>query len=76
MMDRKAKLECVDAMAKVDPEYQKMLTECRAVEKQVLQFLETVSTEENDLMWDFIMLCEAMSSRKLWLACNWLDTKR
>ncbi len=74
-MDIKAKLECVDAMAKVDPEYQKMLMECRALEKQVLTFLETVPTEANDLMWDFIMLCENMSSRKLWLACYCLDKK-
>ncbi len=62
----------VDNLARVDPAYQEMLMECRVLEKQVLAYLETVPTEINDLMWDFIMLCEAMSQRKLRLACEHL----
>ncbi len=33
---------------------------------------EGIPSEDNELIWDFIMLCETMSLRKLQLACGWL----
>ncbi len=65
-------MEHVDLLAAGDPEYQNMLAECRVLEKQVLKILEGIPSEDNELIWDFIMLCETMSLRKLQLACGWL----
>ncbi len=67
------KLAFVDALAKLDSEYQTMLEQCRTLEKQVFAAQETLPSQANDLVWDFIMLCESMSQRKLWLACRCLD---
>ncbi len=71
-MNTREKVDIVDEFTKLDPEYREMLMECRLLEKKVMRILETLPGAEHDLVWDFIMLCESMSERKLWLACDWL----
>ena len=55
-----------------DPEYARMLTENRLLEKRYETVLQTLSMEQRDIICDFISQCEAMSMRMLQFACEQL----
>ena len=55
-----------------DPEYARMLEEIRILENKYEAVLGTLSTEQQDVICDFLSLCEAMSWRMLEFACDQL----
>lgn len=63
----------IDLLAENDPLYQEMLLRCRLLEKQFDAIVQTLTTSQQNTVWDFVMLCEAMSERKLELACTYLS---
>ncbi len=69
-MNWQEKLEFVDSLTKLDPEYQQMLQTCRILENRFLAVLKTLPPEDHDLVWDYVMLCEDRSQRKLRLAID------
>ncbi len=64
-MTLEEELDFVDTLTKLDPAYRQMLQMCRILEKQFLTVLKNLSAEDNDLVWDYVMLCDDMSQRKL-----------
>ena len=56
-------------LAAEDPQYQQMLMELRVAEKKYNELLSTMPMEEQDIIFDFVSLCEGMSWRMLELAC-------
>ena len=57
-------------MAKTDPTYTDMLKQCTELEAKYEAVLQTISTEQMDIISDFLMHCEVMSDRMLELACT------
>ena len=53
-----------------DPQYRAMLEENRILEKKYFAVLETLPEEQQDIINDFVMLCEDMSWRMLEIACE------
>lgn len=66
------KLAFVDALSGIDKEYNEMMRQCAALEKRFDAMVAELPQEQQELAWDFIMLCENMSYRKLQLACTYL----
>jgi hypothetical protein len=56
-------------MAKTDAKYTDMLIQCAELEAKYEAVLQMLSTEQMDIICDFLMHCEAMSDRMLELAC-------
>ena len=69
----KKKLDVIDDIARSDAKYSRMLRKCRKVEKQFDEVVRKLSYEEQDVVWDFVMLCETMSRHVLELACTYMD---
>ena len=59
-------------MAKTDAQYTKMLYRCAELEAKYESVLQILSTEQKDIICDYLMLCEAMSDRMLELACTYM----
>ena len=57
-------------LAAEDPQYQQMLMELRVAEKKYNELLSAMPMEEQDIIFDFVSLCEGMSWRMLELACE------
>ena len=53
-----------------DPQYRAMLEENRNLERKYEAVLRTLPVEQQDILCDFISLCEAMSWRMLEFACE------
>ena len=53
-----------------DPEYYAMLVRLRALEKKYDAVLQTLPAEKQDIICDYVSLCEAMSWRMLEIACG------
>lgn len=64
-----ANMENVERMAAIDPQYQQMLLDMRAIEKRYNAVLATLSAEDQNSICDFVSQCEEMSWRMLELAC-------
>ena len=53
-------------------EYTDMLIQCAELEAKYEAVLQMLSTEQMDIICDFLMHCEAMSDRMLELACTYM----
>ena len=56
-------------LAAEDPQYQQMLMELRVAEKKYNELLSAMPMEEQDIIFDFVSLCEGMRWRMLELTC-------
>ena len=65
-----ANMENVERMAAIDPQYQQMLLDMRAIEKRYNAVLATLSARDQNAICDFVSQCEEMSWRMLELACS------
>ena len=59
-------------LASNDEKYKSMLKTCVELEEDYNRVLGEVSTEQMDILCDFLMHCEAMSDRMLELACTYM----
>lgn len=59
-------------MAKTDAKYTEMLNQCVEMEAKYESVLQILSTEQMDIICDYLMHCEAMSDRILELACTYM----
>lgn len=66
------RMNTIDLIAKGDAEYHRMLKEVRQLEKQYDMILQTLSADQQDIVCDYLSLCEEMSERKLELACTFM----
>ena len=64
------RLDIVRVLSSYDEQYKDMLKQCAELEKEYNRVLGEVSTEQMDILCDFLMHCEAMSDRLLELACT------
>ena len=69
----KKKLDRVEELTKKDIKYKRMLTKCVALERRFDDIISQLSMKERDVVWDFVMLCEDMSTRKLEIACEHME---
>ena len=57
-------------MAQKDPQYAQMLKQLGELEQRYEEVLQTLPTEQQDVICDFVSQCEAMSWRMLEIACE------
>ena len=57
-----------------DPQYGEMLAQIRILEKKYDAVLQTLSSEQRNIVCDYVMLCEDMSWRMLEIACEVNET--
>lgn len=69
-MDEKEKMQKVEALADQDELYQYMMEKLRIYQEELDSACAEMPSETRNLIWDFIMLSEDMSTRKLRLACR------
>ena len=67
------KLDHIDALTELDPVYARMLRRGCVLEKEFDAMISALPMAQRNLAWDFVMLCEEMSSRKLELACTHME---
>ena len=53
-----------------DPQYCALLEEMRPIERRYQQLLQTLSGEQQDVICDFVSLCEEMNWRILEIICE------
>ena len=63
------RMDVLKQIAKVDTEYKTMFDEMYALEDNYNRVLGEISTEQMDVICDFVSQCEGMSYRMLELAC-------
>jgi len=59
----------LELLAGADGEYMRMLQENAGLERQFINVLSVLPTEQMDIICDYLMHCESMSDRVLELAC-------
>lgn len=64
--------EIINLMAKTDGRYNAMLQENAELERKFNAVLSELTTEQMDIICDFLTHCEAMSDHLLELACTYL----
>ena len=64
--------DIINYMAKTDGRYSQMLRRCVELEAKYDIVLNEVTTEQMDIICDFLTHCEAMSDRLLELACTYM----
>lgn len=76
-MDRtiRDKEELLQAIARSDPTYQKMLKEGAVLERKFDKMIGELDKEKSDLAWDFIMKNEDIGQYILYLACQYMEFK-
>ena len=62
----------VELLARNDIQYSSMLRENAELERKYNAVLTEITTEQMDIICDFLMHCEAMSDRMLELACTYM----
>ena len=72
-MTTQEKLDKVNTIKDQDTCYQKMLMELRDLEKRFLEVVDPLPTDQNGIIWDYIMYCEDMSQHVLELACTHMN---
>ena len=60
----------IDLLSKGDEVYYAMLMELRQLERQYLAVMNTLPVEQQDIITDYLDLCEEMSRRQLEIACT------
>lgn len=62
----------VELLARENSQYQMMLQENAELEREFNAVLSELSTEQMDIICDYLTHCEAMSDRLLELACTYM----
>lgn len=70
--DVKRRCRCLEMLAMGDDQYYGMLKELRVLEKRYYEVLGALSSQQQDVICDFVSQCEAMSHRMLELACIYM----
>jgi len=68
----KIRMEWIDLLTKTDETYTEMLRRCIELERKYECVRNALSTEQMDIICDFLSHCEAMSERMLELACTYM----
>ena len=63
----------IEALAAMDPVYQNMLRKQSEMEQRFDKMVKQLPDEHRELAWDFVMICEDMSQRMLYLSCAYMD---
>lgn len=66
------RMDTIELLAKGDKEYCQMLQEMRELEKQYDAVLRTLPADQQNILCDYLSLCEEMSYRQLELACTYM----
>lgn len=69
------KLDRIDKLAEEDELYQYLMSGFKAYEEALFEMESDLSSEQRDVLWDFIMRSEQISQRLLEIACNHMDFK-
>lgn len=70
MNELRERLDHVEALAKEDEQYSRMLREMAILEERYFSVLSRLSYEQQDIISDFVSQCEGISWRMLELACE------
>lgn len=70
IMDKEA---IIEALVSIDPVYRHMMNEASDLEKRFDKMVAELSNDQRNLVWDFVMKCEYISQRKMYLACQYMD---
>ena len=62
----------IDSLADRDSIYQHQMRQLAALEKRFDKVVGNLSDQDRALVWDYVMLCEDMSQRKIQLACKYM----
>ena len=68
----KFRWEILHLVGNVDSKYTEMFQQCAELEAKYDHVLNELSTEQMDIICDFLTHCEAMSDRLLELACTYM----
>ena len=68
---RRRKL-AIEILASENSQYRRMLQENAMLERKYNDVLSELTTEQMDIICDFLTHCEAMSDRLLELACTYM----
>lgn len=68
----KLRWDIIHLLAKHDGRYIDMLKDCVKLEARYEEVLADITTEQMDIICDFLTHCEAMSDRMLELACTYM----
>lgn len=63
------KLARIEDLAMIDLQYRQMMRDYKALEKKFDRVVGQLPEDVRGTVWDYVMLCEDMSIRKLQLAC-------
>lgn len=66
------RMNVIDLLARGDASYFAMLKKLRKLENQYDAVLQTLPADQQDIICDYLTLCEEMSERKLELACTFM----
>lgn len=77
-MDRiiRDKEELLQAIARLDPIYQKMLQEGMELECKFDKMIGELDEKKRNLAWDFVMKNEDIGQYILYLACQYMEFKK
>lgn len=68
--DERLRMDALDAIAKQDPQYQKMMRQMRKIEEAYNTVLRGLNDMERDAVCEFVAQCEEISWYMLELACR------
>ena len=68
----KRRMQAVETLAWDDAQYKAMLRENAILERKFNAVLSELTTEQMDIICDFLTHCEAVSDRMLELACTYM----
>ncbi|MBP3672981.1 MAG: hypothetical protein J6J18_04050 [Oscillospiraceae bacterium] len=69
----KRRMDAIRNLARNDVEYAQMRSEMRELEKRYDKLLGGLPYEQQDIICDFVSLCEGMSWRMLEIACTLMN---
>lgn len=72
MEDKLAKIE---ELTEKDLQYRRMMQDYKALEKKFDKMVGQLPDDVRGVVWDYVMLCEDISVRKLQLACTMIKIK-
>lgn len=64
------KLDRIDKLAEEDDLYQYLMSDFKAYEDALFEMESDLSSEQRNVLWDFIMKSEQISQRLLEIACK------
>ena len=59
-----------------DPQYARLYQQMFALEARFEEVVSRLETSDQDVIWDYVMLCEDMSWRMLEFACEEYETRK